>query len=500
MADKPKLKAKVRPKVKAKPVTPEGVNFDMVDLTDAEVADAAPAAADELDIMAESGGGSGSASVMDAFGPSRSSGSADLDVELLTSMVAHKDNLLTVHHAGLHPLLIGDPNLRQPFKEMLTFYQKRGFPMTRDIFIDHNPDIGLFEQARPIKEVLYDIEIASKMRSVVEAEREIQSLMDPDLGGNPYRPENLDKIFEVYRDSLRNYNKMFAMSTDRIQTFGDGKDIIEAYNARTKGIISGIPICFPVIAEDIPAWDFGHVTGLIARPGERKTFLMLYLICKAVIDTEYKGFIHSSEMTTLELKQRMTTMLAGLNYTDFTRGKLNKEGQTKLITFLKSDDVKKLDENLHIAGPTAVQDVASIEIECAERGIKFIGLDNAVTLEAEGEAHIKVQNMMFEMKYMAIRLGAHVIFTSHQNRSGGRGMQGVAYGDAINTWSSNLFNMHMTRGEVIELQSFKVRSGRGNMMYRIQLDLTTGIVKEIGRLNMQDSAKSSRRAAEATQI
>ena len=79
-------------------------------------------------------------------------------------------------------------------------------------------------------------------------------------------------------------------------------------------------------------------------------------------------------------------------------------------------------------------------------------------------------------------------------------MQGVAYGDAINTWSSNLFNMHMTRGEVIELQSFKVRSGRGNMMYRIQLDLTTGIVKEIGRLNMQDSAKSSRRAAEATQI
>jgi len=479
-----------------KPAAPN-IDFDMVDLTPDEIsqASASSPADDEFDIAAEND--STPASAMDAFGPSTTS---DLDIELLSSMVSDKENLLVVHQAGLHPSLIADPNLRIPFKDILTFYQKRGFPMTREIFADHNPDIGLVEQVRPVKEILFDVEISCKRRSIVEAERDITALLDPDLGGNSFRPENLDKVFEIYRDSLRRYNQLFATATDRIQTFGDGKDIIAAYNERSRGIISGIPICFDVIAADIPSWDFGHVTGLIARPGERKTFLMIYLICKAVIDTDYKGFVHSSEMTTLELKQRMTTMLAGLNYTDFTRGKLNKEGRDKLLNFLKSDARKKLDDNLHIAGPTAVQDVASIEIECAERGIKFIGLDNAVTLDAEGDAHIKVQNMMFEMKYMAIRLGAHVMFTSHQNRTGGKGMKGVAYGDAINTWSSNLFNMHMTTGEVIELQSFKVRSGRGNMMYRIMLNLTSGVVKEIGKRDMQDAAQRNRAAANAAQI
>ena len=481
--NRPKVTPKARPKPEPKPKPVQ--EFDMVNMEEVE-AEIEAEAKGEDDISAESG-------VLATAGPEVVR--VDLDVELLSSMVSDTAALQTVHQSGLHPMLLQDPNLRQVYKEILTFYQKRGFPMTRDIFNQQNPDISLEQNPRAIKEILYDIELVAKRNAVISVEREVHSLLDPDLGGNVYRAENLDEIFNVYRSALSTFNTLFAAADDRVQSFGDGQDIVDAYNARSKGILNGVPICFDLIAEDIPSWEYGQITGFIARPGERKTFLMLYILAKTVIDTDTNGFIHSSEMAPLELKNRIVSLLAGIHYGKFMRGQLEKDERQKLVTFLKSDDSDKLDERLFFAGPTAAQDMGAIEIECAERNIKLIGLDNAITLDAEGEAHIKIQNMMFDMKYMAMRLGAHVLFTSHQNRTGGRGMQGVAYGDAINTWSSNLFNMRLLRGEAIDLVSFKVRSGRGNMQYRIILNLMTGEVKNVGRREVHASQQQQTASA-----
>lgn len=481
MAKKKKKKAKIKPKPKPKP-KPEPEPEIELDDGDLELGGDI-----ELDVSDEE------------LNTGLDSGpNVQLDVELLTAMLRSKDDLMAIHHAGLHPTMLGDPNLRPVFREVLTFYQKHGFPMTPEIFQDHNPDIGLLSNPRSVKEIVYDLSLDAKRRAIVDAERDIQTLIDPELGGNPHKPENLDNVFEVYRDSVRRFNYMFTRSTDRIETFGDGRDLIDAYNARTKGIVNGAPICFSLIAEDISSWEYGHLSGFIARPGARKTFLMIYMICMAVIMSDVKAFVHSSEMTSLELKERMTAMLAGLNYTRYMRGTLTKVEKQNLKKFLlKSEAQEKLDANLHVAGPTAVMDVPSIEIECAERDIKLIGLDNTVTLDAEGEAHLKVQNLMYDMKYMAIRLGAHVLFTSHQNRTGGRGMQGVAYGDAINTWSSNLFNMQLKR-HIIDIASFKVRSGRGNMSYKVKLDLDAGEVKQLSKRELHRS--QNEKAAEFGRI
>lgn len=450
--------------------------------TAAEESPPEPTERNEFDFAADPPSDGGTIS-LDIGGGSNEPDFSRIDNELLTNMLGGKEQLLAVHQSGLHPALLSNKNTQTAYKEVLLFYQKHQFPMPRRIFAERFPDIELVEKPRQsTHEILFDLEVAAQRRLIKEAGISVEQIINPETGGSVIDPEKLGKVFEVWRSALKRHNEQFSKVTDRVQSFGLGEDIMENYAQRAAGKFSGIPILFSCMREDLTSWEFGHLTGFVARPGERKTFLLIYLIAASVIAFRVKGFIHSSEMQSLELKFRITAMLAGIDYGAFIQGKLTMEDMAKLEAFKKSDAMKILDELLFIAGPTAVKNVSDAEILISEQKTPLVGLDNIHTYDAEGsDKHIRIDNIMFDLKYMAIRQNCHAMFTTHQNRTGHSGMAGVAYGDGINTWSSNLANIVMTRGEIMNICTFKVRSGKGNMIYKVEMDLTRGIVREIGR-------------------
>jgi len=406
-----------------------------------------------------------------------------VDNELLANMLLGRQQIMAVHQSGLHPELLASKAVQQAFKALLVFYQQREFPMPKHIFRERFPEIDLPDTPRPdTHAVLFDLEVSAKRRLIREAGISVEQLINPETGGSVVDPEKLGKVFEVWRHALKRFNEQFSKATDRVQSFGDGSDILEAYEQRAAGKFTGIPIFFGCMREDLTCWELGHLTGFVARPGERKTFLLLFLIAATTVAHKIRSFIHSSEMQAIELKFRIVAMLAGVHYGNFVKGQLSMEDRKKVDSFQKSDMLKLLNELLFIAGPTAVKDVSDAEILINEHQTALVGLDNIHTYAAEGaEKHIRIDNIMFDLKYMAIRQNCHVMFTTHQNRTGSSGMAGVAYGDGINTWASNLANIVMTRGDIMNIQTFKVRSGKGNMIYKVEMDLGRGIVRELGR-------------------
>lgn len=394
--------------------------------------------------------------------------------ELLTGMLCDAGILRAVHSAGIHPRLLDDSAVEEAFQDLLTHFATKNEPMTLARFQKRHPNIQLTSEYRPeVQDLLLDVILAAKQRHIAKFRLDLDSLLDPDVGGNFNREENLEKIYDGARALLQQHAAWFTTVTDRVQTFGVGDDIMQRYEDLKNGVVPGIRVpgdMFKDIMEDIRCLGYGHMTGLFARPGVKKTWVLVLLAC-LVADSGRNTFIWSSEMEPAELKERSVAMLARLNFTRFTKAALIPDEYDRLQKFFKSKLAENLNKHLFIAGPTALSTVEDLEIYCADNRVELVCLDNVHTMESRGEEHVKIANLMFDLKYMAIRRRAALVYTTHQNRYGGSSMEGVAYGDAFNTWSSNMINLKRVDDRKVQATTVKVRSGVGNQNYHWVIDL-----------------------------
>jgi hypothetical protein len=406
--------------------------------------------------------------------------------ELLAAVLSDPEALKHAHDKGLDPNLLQPENYIEAYRDILSFYAKHRKPMTLSIFRDRWPDLPVAEEFRDIEYIINDVTVQAKQAFIGKYTTKAHGL----LYENMYREENLDQVVDIWREGLSEHGKLFVSVSDRVKPFSR-EDFAEHYLKKSRGEFEGIDIPFSDIREDINSFEWGHITGIFARPGAKKTFLMAYWLAWIAITKDLNVLIYSSEMGQAELEERILAMIAGVNYDELTKGKLKQAEFKKLNAFLKSERCKKLQKHLFIAGPTSVKTLADLEIHCGERNIKVLGIDNAHTIQAAGnELHNKMNNLMMDMKLMTMRQQMHVVYTTHQNRYGGRGMSGMAYGDAFNTWSSNLFNLKPYSGNVIEISTPKVRNGRGGMKYKIEFDLYRGIIQSLSRREIaQDDAE-----------
>lgn len=410
--------------------------------------------------------------------------------ELILAMLDNVDVLKTVHASGLHPELLGDPQCQEAFQDLLAHYAKHNEPMSLTRFQKRHPDMVFPEEYRTsTKDILLDVLLAAKQRHIASFRMQIDQLLAPESGGNMDREENLEKIYDGARTLLKQHARWFTVVADRVQTFGDGKDIVRRYDDIVRGVVNGIRVPGPLfqdLMDDMGILGYGHMTGLFARPGAKKTWVLVFLACQVAINQK-NTFIWSSEMEPAELKERAVAMLAQLNFTRLTKGKLTDEEHTRLKKFLGSPAAAMLNKHLFIAGPTAMSTVEDLEIYCADNNIELVCLDNVHTMEARGEEHIKIANLMFDLKYMTIRRRVALVYTTHQNRYGGSNMEGVAYGDAFNTWSSNMINMKRVDDRKVQVSTIKVRSGIGNKQYIWTIDLDQA---RFNSIRMQDVSGS----------
>lgn len=411
----------------------------------------------------------------------------DVGSELVAAMLRSTDDVRRVFDAAIHLEWIGDERTRDLYRDVVTYFVNNEKTMPVALFRKRNPDVVLVDTDRDAADILYDLKLTAQQRHVGRLLSDVEALVDPTRGGNPHRAENLDQIYTVLRTGLADANAMFTTVTDQARGFGLGEDLLTRYNDRAAGRLPGIrwPEFLTLLEEDVGTLLPGHLTGFAGRPGAKKTFILLYICAMTVLTFKKRVLFYSSEMQSEESEERIVSMVTGLSLTAYTRAKLplDKSGKPeKLADFLNSERFELLQKNLIMAGPNAVKNMADIEILATEHKIDMIGIDNAHTIQAKGEDHTRINNMMMDMKFMAMRRKAHVLYTTHQNRYG-KGQASVAYGDAFNTWSSTLISTkpHPSETDKLILRTLKVRNGRGNQTYNVIFDLEGGVIRMLGR-------------------
>jgi len=411
----------------------------------------------------------------------------DLDygvsAELMAAVLSDPESLVTVHEAALDPQLIAEEEYIEAYKDVLTFFAKYRKPMTITIFKERWPDLAVDEEYRDVEYILRDIYRYAKQRLIGKIEKQVNRSLDENIN----RDENLDNVVELWRAGLGEYGRIFVSQSDRVSPF-DGEEFLAHYLKKAEGQFEGISIPFEEMREDINSFEWGHITGIFARPGAKKTFLLAFWLTWVAINQGINVLLYSSEMGKTELEERIIGMSAQVNYDDLTKGKLTQDEFNKMKDYLLAGNGTLLRERLFVAGPTSVRTLADLEIYCGEKNVRVLGIDNAHTIQAEGkDLPAQMNNLMMSMKLMAHRQKMHIVYTTHQNRYGGRGMAGMAYGDAFNTWSSNLFNLKPYNDNIIEISTPKVRNGRGSMEYKIEFNLYKGIIRPLGRHEMTRS-------------
>jgi len=404
----------------------------------------------------------------------------NISAELLGAMIDDPTALRAVHESSLAPELLAEDEYADAFKDVLSFYAKHRKPMSREIFKERNPDLPADEEHRDIEYILYDVHKFAKQRLIGKYQQQIMRSIEE----NKNKDENLERVPDLWRAGVSEYSKLFVSQSDRVDAFSRD-DFLEHYVKKSTGVFEGIGIPFTDIQEDINSFEWGHITGIFARPGAKKTFLLAFWLAWVVMTKGLNVLLYSSEMGKTELEERIIAMVSQINYDELTKGRLNAEEFKKMKAFLKSVDVDEFQKHLYIAGPTSVRTLADLEIYCGEKNVRVLGIDNAHTIQAEGkDLPAQMNNLMKEMKMMTMRQKMHVIYTTHQNRYGGRGMAGMAYGDAFNTWSSNLMNLKPYKDNVIEISTPKVRNGRGGLRYKVEFNLYKGVIRALGRREM----------------
>jgi len=288
----------------------------------------------------------------------------------------------------------------------------------------------------------------------------------------PMEEEELKDLIDTLRKRVSTLEDLQTDYTEKTEKYGRGEDVLEEYMARKSGEAYGIPLPFPQISFHMRGLPYGHLVGLLARPGMKKTFLLDFCAGHSA-QAGYKTLLHSTEMSQLETRWRVAALLFNLPYTKFCHGALDAEDEKRLKKAFKLKKWRPLRQNLHVAGPSSITTVESIESQMDDFGCSVAFLDNIIGLvtdESSDDDHVKVRHLFIRLKDMVVRRKFACMFTSHQNRSGQSGMSATAYGDAINAYSSFIWQAR-AKQEFIDITCLKAREGATDVGFRYKADL-----------------------------
>lgn len=288
----------------------------------------------------------------------------------------------------------------------------------------------------------------------------------------PMEEDELQAVIDTLRERISNLEGLQTDYTEKTEKYGRGEDVLEEYLARKSGEAYGIPLPFPQISFHMRGLPYGHLVGLLARPGMKKTFILDYCAGHSA-QAGYKTLLHSTEMSQLETRWRVAALLFNLPYTKFCHGALDAKDEKRLKKAFKLKKWRPLRQNLHVAGPSSITTVESIESQMDDFGCTVMFLDNIIGLvtdESSDDDHVKVRHLFIRLKDLVVRRKFAGMFTSHQNRTGRGGMASTAYGDAINAYSSFIWQAK-AKQEYIDITCLKAREGATDVGFRYKADL-----------------------------
>ncbi len=379
----------------------------------------------------------------------------------------------------------------------MTFYSKHGKTAPSSALSRRFPGFSVEKTDEAISFVIEEvvrtsatektlIAFSSLEEIIQKAVPESTGLDDDDDDVMPVMTEDeLEQSNAILRSTLQEMEALSEADTDKAENFGRGKDVIEEYYARKNGDSTGVDLPMSEISKHMRGLRFGHLTGILARPGKKKTFV-LDLWAGHSAQVGHRTFLHSTEMNQLETKWRVAALMFSLPYTKFCDGEMDGDDEKRMEKAFRLKKWVPLKDNLIIAGPSSVASVIGIDQEMEDNGCSVAFLDNIIGLVSDGsneQDHVKVRQLMVELKALTLRKQYAVAFTSHQNRTGGKGQNATAYGDGINAYASFLWELK-ARQEFLDISCVKAREGPTDIGFRYKADLNScdwGFVKQLSR-------------------
>lgn len=249
-------------------------------------------------------------------------------------------------------------------------------------------------------------------------------------------------------------------------------DLVRDYQDIKDGENLGIPLPFAEINNEIRGMMAGHLYGFFARPGHKKTWVILRA-CLHAAKLGYTVVFYSPEMLTIDTRRRLAAMAMEIDFNGIVHASLSEGLEKSYIKGLADLQNDESAQRLWILEPAAIRDIPTLQQVSMELKADLVVIDSVADLKPDikGSNADMIRALMSQTKTLATTLEVPILFAHHQNRLGGRGMTGVAQGDAFNEACSFMWSLRKSDNTHIHIKPFKGREAELSTDYRYWFDV-----------------------------
>jgi len=261
-------------------------------------------------------------------------------------------------------------------------------------------------------------------------------------------------------DAIRIMQSLVHGSTAAADGLGAGMDLRDTARQRWEQYehlrdlrlankIDGIPFPWGFVNDFTFGLHAGDFAVLVGRIGVGKTWLLLHCAL-ASWRSGLSPLIVTTEMTAEGLGRRIDAMMAGISYTDFTRGQLGSvaEEHVRLVTL---KDYQEMPPLIVVGSPKirSAEDLHSAIRTYQPTGGVFLDGVNRIRGGKSNDRYQRVAEAADELKAVADSTSVSILGSTHFNRQGGKtakagtkgDMEDIGYGYAIAEQATMLFGL-----------------------------------------------------------
>lgn len=299
------------------------------------------------------------------------------------------------------------------------------------------------------------------------------------------------EAFALIEDELRKIRSSQIVGSKVVPISSLAKAVWERYELIESGA-TGILTPWPLMNEATLGFWPQDLILLVARVGIGKTWTQAQLALQAWQDG-HKVLFATTEMKPERIAQRIYALKLGINYTEFTHGKLGtfarEAVKAKLLEAAASDGVGDL---LHVVGGDFDFQIGNFEAAIDQVQPKLVLLDGAYLLRVAGANRIeRAANAFDELKRLANRMSVPIVVTMQFNREVKANQANTVKTESIAltdvaSWNADLIygliqTEDMKAEKKVIFKNLKAREGVGED-FECNWDLDTMNFKQIGKL------------------
>lgn len=300
---------------------------------------------------------------------------------------------------------------------------------------------------------------------------------------------------EVVRDVKNKLDDLVYQlhASERLTLSGIADTARTHYKNAQNGSVMGIPWPWPPLSEDTLGKQPGTFTVFYGRMKSMKTWILIYCAALDYMENHQRVLIWSREMNKDQIALRIASVIAGVDYQLFKKGKLPPQLEKKLFETLDmlmtSDgemrsDAHELSNIVILAGRGAPRTTAELHGALMEYQPTVLYLDSFYHLRSDREREsaqrwARLATIAEEVKELAQDFNLPVIATHQANRDGEKKSQSqgdlldVADSDAIAREADLIVRILKRKGKPLHEDAYEAEMARikqaGTRRIRIRL-------------------------------